>query len=653
ENSTSFFRNGGRPSGVIEIPGSITEENAKKLKSNWDSGYTGENAGKTAILSNGAKYNPTTFSPVDAQTVEQLKMTAEIVCSVFRVPAYKIGVGQPPSSDNVEALEQQYYSQCLQTLIESIELLLDEALETGENESTEFDVTTLLRMDSERRMKTLGESVKNTLLTPNEARKRENLPPLAGGDALYLQQQNYSLEALSRRDAREDPFASTGKTASAQPPDGASDGNKAISETEHDAVKAMFRGDSEKMNERELSIIRALGEEFSAVLADLQRTFEGKIAAQAQTFEEKLASLSVVLQKCVTGDDVRPMLEQMVKEAVSHIPVPRDGRDYDPEVLQKAVNDAVANIPQPADGKSLTPDDVRPMLEQMVKEAVSHIPVPRDGRDYDPDVLQKAVNDAVANIPVPANGKSITPDDVRPMLEQMVKEAVSHIPVPRDGRDYDPEVLQKAVNDAVANIPQPADGKSITPDDVHPMLEQMVKEAVSHIPVPRDGRDYDPDVLQKAVLDAVSALPAPQDGRDATALEILPAIDDQKSFPRGTYATHQGGLWRAYEKTHGMRGWECLVDGVADIDVSMTGERLFSVVVRQSSGQRTEKTFSLPVMLYRGVFRAGETYHPGDTVTWGGSLWHCNSMTGDKPGEAHSSAWTLAAKRGRDAGGGK
>ncbi|EES8601695.1 phage portal protein, partial [Escherichia coli] len=574
-------------------------------------------------------------------------------CSVFRVPAYKIGVGQPPSSDNVEALEQQYYSQCLQTLIESIELLLDEALETGENESTEFDVTTLLRMDSERRMKTLGDAVKNTLLTPNEARKRENLPPLAGGDALYLQQQNYSLEALSRRDAREDPFASAGKTVSSQLPDGASDGNKAISETEHDAVKAMFRGDTEKMTERELSIIRALGEEFSTVLADLQRTFEGKMASQAQAFEEKLTSLSAVLQKHVTVDEVRPVLQAMVDDAVGAIPVPRDGRDYDPDVLQQAVNDAVANIPQPADGKSLTPDDVRPMLEQMVKEAVSHIPVPRDGRDYDPEVLKQAVNDAVANIPVPADGKSITPDDVRPMLEQMVKEAVSHIPVPRDGRDYDPEVLQKAVNDAVANIPVPADGKSITPDDVRPMLEQMVKEAVSHIPVPRDGRDYDPDVLQKAVLEAVNALPAPQDGRDATALEVLPAIDDQKSFPRGTYATHLGGFWRAYEKTHGMRGWECLVDGVADIDVSMTGERLFSVVIRHSSGQRTEKTFSLPVMLYRGVFRAGETYHPGDTVTWGGSLWHCNSMTGDKPGEAHSSGWTLAAKRGRDAGGGK
>ncbi|EGW81767.1 hypothetical protein EC253486_5539 [Escherichia coli 2534-86] len=41
------------------------------------------------------------------------------------------------------------------------------------------------------------------------------------------------------------------------------------------------------MTERELSIIRALGEEFSTVLADLQRTFEGKMAAQAQAFGEE------------------------------------------------------------------------------------------------------------------------------------------------------------------------------------------------------------------------------------------------------------------------------------------------------------------------------------------------------------------------------
>ena len=64
-----------------------------------------------------------------------------------------------------------------------------------------------------------------------------------------------------------------------------------------------------------------------------------------------------------------------------------------PMYLQKAVNDAVANIPAAGETVKVSlPDDVRPMLEQMVKEAVSHIPVPRDGRDYDPDVLQQAVS---------------------------------------------------------------------------------------------------------------------------------------------------------------------------------------------------------------------------------------------------------------------
>lgn len=327
------------------------------------------------------------------------------------------------------------------------------------------------------------------------------------------------------------------------------------------------------MTERELSIIRALGEEFRAVLADLQRTFEEKMAAQSQAFEEKLASLSAVQQKSVTADDMRPVLQTMVDEAVGTIPVPRDGRDYDPDVLQQAVREEV-------------------------QKAVSEIPVPQDG-------------------------KSVTADDVRPMLEQMVKNAMSRIPVPRDGRDYDPDVLQKAVNDAVAKIPVPADGKSITPDDVQPMLSQMVDEAVSRLPVP-------------------------QDGRDAAALEILPGIDEQKHYPRGTYATHHGGLWRAYEKTCGMRGWECLVDGVAGVDIQQDGARCFTVTLTRSGGERNVKSFALPVMLYRGVFAEGAEYQPGDTVTWGGSLWHCNALTTDRPGETGTTGWTLAVKKGRD-----
>lgn len=235
ENSAAFFKNGGKPSGVITIPGSLSEDKAREIKANWDTSYGGENSGKTALLSDGASYLTVSMTATDAQTVEQLKLTAEIVCSVFHVPAYKVGVGDPPSYNNIEALEQQYYSQCLQTLIESIELLLDEAFDLGSDSGTEFDVSALLRMDTERRMKTLGDAVKNTIMSPNEARLRENLRPVAGGDSLYLQQQNFSLEALARRDAQPDPFGNA--PAQEQNPD---DGD--ISGDEENAVKAMVRG---------------------------------------------------------------------------------------------------------------------------------------------------------------------------------------------------------------------------------------------------------------------------------------------------------------------------------------------------------------------------------------------------------------------------
>lgn len=190
--------------------------------------------------------------------------------------------------------------------------------------------------------------------------------------------------------------------------------------------------------------------------------------------------------------------------------------------------------------------------------------------------------------------------------------------------------------------------KTFTPEEVRPLLQDLVTAAVAEIPAPRDGKDYDLAVLKQAVDDAVGALPPAQDGRDALHLEIQPFIDEGKSYPRGSYATHNGGLWRAYEKTHGMRGWECIVDGMAVVEIDHSDQRRFTVTLTRTSGASETKAFDVPVMIYQGVFKLGQEYRPGDTVTWAGSLWHCDEQTQDKPGETGSKGWTLAAKRGRD-----
>ncbi len=208
-----FFGNGARPGGILTAPGEISQDTADRLKAYWNDNFTGANAGKIAVLGDGLKFEQLAMNSTDAQMVEQLKLTAEQVCSSFRVPAFKVGIGQMPTFQNGEIRDQGYYSDCLQSLIEQFELCMDEGLGIGEGVKVEgrelgveLDLDGLLRMDEATRIKTLGEGVKGSILTVNEARRRADLPEVPGGDSIWMQQQNYSLEALAERDAA-DPFA--------------------------------------------------------------------------------------------------------------------------------------------------------------------------------------------------------------------------------------------------------------------------------------------------------------------------------------------------------------------------------------------------------------------------------------------------------------
>jgi len=214
-NSANLFGSGSRPGGLLIAPGRIDPENATRLKEYWDNNFAGENAGKVAVLGDGMTYQGLSVTPEDAQLIEQLKWTAEVVCSTFHVPPYKIGVGALPSYNNVQALNTEYYSQCLQVHIEAAELCMDEGLATGDKLGTEFDLDNLLRMDSVTQMQVLKEGVGAGVLSPNEARAKVDRKPVPGGASPYLQQQNYSLEALAKRDAQTDPF---GAAAPETPP---------------------------------------------------------------------------------------------------------------------------------------------------------------------------------------------------------------------------------------------------------------------------------------------------------------------------------------------------------------------------------------------------------------------------------------------------
>lgn len=205
-NSTKFFASGSRPGGVITAPARIEDDVAKRIKEHWDSNYSGENVGKVAVLGDGLKYEQMSVNAVDAQLIEQLKLSAEFVCSAFHVPPWKIGIGTMPTYQSVEILNQIYYSDCLQALIESIEAHLDEGLGLANAEGkllgTEFDLDDLMRMDTKSKVEAVEKAIGSGGMAPNEARRRWlDLPPVKGGETPYLQQQNFSLGALADRDS--------------------------------------------------------------------------------------------------------------------------------------------------------------------------------------------------------------------------------------------------------------------------------------------------------------------------------------------------------------------------------------------------------------------------------------------------------------------
>lgn len=184
--------------------------------------------------------------------------------------------------------------------------------------------------------------------------------------------------------------------------------------------------------------------------------------------------------------------------------------------------------------------------------------------------------------------------------------------------------IKQLISDAVrGEIPQAK--------DIEAMIQSEVAKRIAEIELPKNG------------IDGQNG----KDGRDALQIEILPEIQPEKSYPRGVFAAHRGGLWRSFQATNGMRGWECIVNGIADAKVDQKNERTVVVSLEASNGEIVEKEIHTPTIIYRGQYAIDKTYEQGDSVTNGGSLWIAQSDTNSKPGTDET--WRLAAKRGRDA----
>lgn len=214
QHMINFLKNQANPGGILSAPGQISQLTADNLKEYFNSNFQGAGAGKIAVVGDGLQFQKLAMSSQDSQLIEHLQWSAETICAVFHVPAFMV-LGTSPGS-NVEALKEQYYSQCLQILITQMTESIDLGLDIPDNEAIELDQYELLRGDTTSRYNAYDKGIKGSFLTINEARVKEDLEPKEGGDTIWMQQQNYSLEALQERD-RTNPLGLPAPSSTTEP----------------------------------------------------------------------------------------------------------------------------------------------------------------------------------------------------------------------------------------------------------------------------------------------------------------------------------------------------------------------------------------------------------------------------------------------------
>lgn len=191
-----FFNNMNRPSGVLSTDVVLNKDQITTLREAFENQAQGLSAGKIPVLGGGLKFQPIGITSQDAQLIEAQRMSLEDICRVFGVPPPLVGELSHSTLNNAETLIANFLSVSLGSYLEHTERAMDRLFGLKNNEYIEFDTTALLRTDFEKRIDGLTKAIQGGLMTPVEARAREGLGTIDGGDTAYLQRQMVPIDKI-------------------------------------------------------------------------------------------------------------------------------------------------------------------------------------------------------------------------------------------------------------------------------------------------------------------------------------------------------------------------------------------------------------------------------------------------------------------------
>ena len=198
----AFWTNGARPSVLLQHPGNLTEAAQVRLKASWDSAHAGiDSWAKTAILEEGMTATVVQLNAEEMQYIEGKKLAREEACGIFDVPPPAVHILDHATFSNITEQFRSMYRDTMAPRLGLYESVIDSQLRPDFDVSgslyAEFLMDEVLRGAFEERAAANQSAINSGQRTPNEVRRQDNLPPLPGGDDLYINSASIPLSAAA------------------------------------------------------------------------------------------------------------------------------------------------------------------------------------------------------------------------------------------------------------------------------------------------------------------------------------------------------------------------------------------------------------------------------------------------------------------------
>lgn len=186
----NYYNGDGMPSGILSIASRMTAEQKEANYKAWRDRMTNNPGGVMILEGTTQSYTPINISAADRQLLEVRSFSVQDICRFFGCSPVKAFDLTHSSYSTVEALQLEFLTDTLQPMLTNIEMELHRKLFYGADAAKyaiKFNTGELLRADKSSQAQYFSQLVQLGLMTPNEARIELNLPPMKGGNALYMQ----------------------------------------------------------------------------------------------------------------------------------------------------------------------------------------------------------------------------------------------------------------------------------------------------------------------------------------------------------------------------------------------------------------------------------------------------------------------------------